>query len=331
MTFIPQLIEVGVLVAVSYRINNYKEISLMNNSKVTMGHILAAITIVVWGTTFISTKVLLNSFSPIEILFLRFVIGYIALFIIKPGFLKFKSWKEEAYFAGAGLCGVTLYFLLENIALTYTFASNVGIIISIAPIFTALLAHVFLDGEKLRMRFFIGFAAAIIGIALVAFNGNYLLKLNPLGDILATLAALVWAFYSILMKKITSFNYNTIHYTRRTFFYGIIFIIPTLFFFDFNLGLKDFTYIPNILNIVYLGLGASAACFVIWNFVIGILGAVKTSVYIYMSPVITIVASAIILNENITWIAIIGSLLTLIGLYISEKKIYIKKFFKKCA
>ncbi|WP_048570104.1 DMT family transporter [Clostridium cylindrosporum] len=303
----------------------------MNNSKVTMGHILAAITIVVWGTTFISTKVLLNSFSPIEILFLRFVIGYIALFIIKPGFLKFKSWKEEAYFAGAGLCGVTLYFLLENIALTYTFASNVGIIISIAPIFTALLAHVFLDGEKLRMRFFIGFAAAIIGIALVAFNGNYLLKLNPLGDILATLAALVWAFYSILMKKITSFNYNTIHYTRRTFFYGIIFIIPTLFFFDFNLGLKDFTYIPNILNIVYLGLGASAACFVIWNFVIGILGAVKTSVYIYMSPVITIVASAIILNENITWIAIIGSLLTLIGLYISEKKIYIKKFFKKCA
>lgn len=59
-----------------------------------------------------------------------------------------KERKQELYFAAAGLCGVTLYYLLENIALTYTFVSNVGVIISIAPFFTAILAHVFLKGER---------------------------------------------------------------------------------------------------------------------------------------------------------------------------------------
>ncbi|MDD4599539.1 MAG: DMT family transporter, partial [Negativicutes bacterium] len=86
----------------------------------------------------------------------------------------------------------------ENIALTYTFASNVGGIISIAPFFTAIFAHLFLDGEKLRWQFFIGFAVAIIGIFLISFNGSSHLKLNPTGDILAVLAAMVWAAYSVL-------------------------------------------------------------------------------------------------------------------------------------
>lgn len=297
----------------------------MDNSKVTTAHILAMVTTIIWGTTFISTKVLLRDFTPIEILFLRFLLGYIALWIIKPSFLKFKNWKEEVTFALAGLCGVTLYFLLENIALTYTLASNVGIIISIAPIFTAICAHFFLYGEKLHKRFFVGFVIAIIGIGFVSLNGSYVLKLNPIGDILAILAALVWAFYSILMKKISILGYNTIKCTRRVFFYGLIFMLFALPFFEYNLTINKFTSITNILNIVYLGVGASAACFVTWNWVIGVLGAIKSSVYIYMVPVITIIFSAIILKEDITPIAILGSAFALIGLYISEKRSNIKK------
>ncbi|NLI94075.1 MAG: DMT family transporter [Peptococcaceae bacterium] len=139
----------------------------------------AFFTILIWGTTYVSTKVLLESFSPIEILFTRFIMGYIALLIIYPHKLKTKSLHEELLFMGAGLCGITLYFLLENIALTYTLASNAGIIISIAPLFTAVFAHFFLHGEKLRPQFFLGFIIAITGIILIEFNGSFILNLIP--------------------------------------------------------------------------------------------------------------------------------------------------------
>lgn len=295
----------------------------MKNYRVPAAHLLALLTVTIWGTTFIATKLLLEDFTPIEILFFRFVMGYAALFIISPGFMKPKNWKEESAFALAGLSGVTLYFLLENIALTFSLTSNVGIIVSIAPIFTALLAHVFLDGEKLKIRFVLGFIAAIIGITLVALNGNFLLKLNPLGDLLAVLAAVAWAFYSILIKKISGFEYSTVRSTRKIFLYGLIFMIPALFIFDFKLELSRFAAPMHLFNIVYLGLGASAACFVTWNWSLGVLGAVKTSVYIYLVPVITIVFAAFILHEKITWMAILGAILTLAGLYLSQEN---KKF-----
>ena len=105
----------------------------MDRKKEITGHVFALISIFIWGTTFISTKILLEAFSPIEILFLRFTIGFAVLLAVYPHRLKVKERKQELYFAAAGLCGITLYYLLENIALTYTFASNVGVIISIAP------------------------------------------------------------------------------------------------------------------------------------------------------------------------------------------------------
>jgi drug/metabolite transporter (DMT)-like permease len=297
----------------------YKKGKLMNNSKAVYAHFAALFTITIWGTTYISTKILLKDFSPVEIMLFRFIIGLIALFIVYPHFFKPKPLKQELLFASAGLCGVTLYFLLQNIALDYTFASNVGIIVSIAPMLTVLLAWKF-EKEHLKISFFVGFAAAMAGIVLVVLNGDLVLKLNPLGDILAALAALVWAIYSIIMKKISSYKYNTIQITRRVFIYGLAFIIPVLFIFNANLDLSRFAHIQNLFNIFYLGLGASALCFVSWNWSIKILGAVKTNLYIYLNPVISIVTAAIILHEGITPMAVAGTALTLAGLYISQRK-----------
>ena len=153
------------------------------------GHLAALLTVIIWGTTFISTKVLLADFQPIEILFFRFLMGLLALVIIYPRRLKQTGFRREIVFIAAGLCGVCLYYLLENIALTYTMASNVGVIISVAPFFTAILSHLFLKREeKLRANFFIGFFAAMFGIGLISFNGASL-QLNPIGDLLALLAA----------------------------------------------------------------------------------------------------------------------------------------------
>lgn len=284
------------------------------------GHIAAFITILIWGTTFISTKVLLRSVAPVEILFIRFMIGYFALWCVCPRRLTIKNKKQELYFAAAGLCGVTLYYLLENIALTYTLASNVGVIISMAPFFTVIFSGLLLHDKRPSVRFFVGFLIALAGIFLISSGGEAALKINPLGDILAMAAAVVWALYSTITRKISSFGYQTIQTTRRTFFYGLIFMIPVLFLMDFHIEAAHFMNMTNVLNLIFLGFGASALCFVTWNSAVKILGSVKTSVYIYMVPVITAVTSALILHEKMTLIMIAGIALTLIGLFLSENR-----------
>lgn len=295
------------------------------NNKNTLGHISAILTVLIWGTTFISTKVLLTHFTPIEILFFRFSLGFIALLLIYPHKLILTDKKQEKFFMLAGLCGVTLYFLFENIALTYSFASNIGVIVSISPFITGILTHFFLKQEKLKLSFFLGFFVSITGVALISFNGSTVLKLNPIGDILAVLAAATWSIYSIVTKKISDYQYNTIQVTRRIFFYGLIFMLPALFFFDFHIGIDRFKEPLLLFNILFLGFGASAVCFVTWNLSLKLLGVLKTSVYIYAVPVITVAFSAFILKEKITSIAMVGTFLTLAGLFISENRINIKK------
>ena len=289
-------------------------------NKASRGHLAALLTILIWGTTFISTKVLLVDFQPVEILFFRFVLGLLALLIVCPRRLTGTPLRQEIVFVAVGLCGVCLYYLMENIALTYTMASNVGVIISAAPFFTAILSHLLLKKEeKLGAAFFVGFLIAMAGIALISFNGSAL-QLNPTGDLLALLAAFLWACYSILTRRISGYGYNTILTTRRIFFYGILFMVPALFLFDFRLELDRFANPVYLLNILFLGLGASALCFVTWNFAVRLLGAVKTSVYIYLVPVITVAASVVILREPFTWMTGAGTVLTLAGLLLSEGK-----------
>ena len=133
----------------------------MEDKKYIQGHLFAMATIFLWGTTFISTKILLREFQPIEILFFRFLLGFLVLIVIYPKRLKTRGWKEEKYFIAAGLCGITLYYLFENIALTYTMASNVGVIISVSPFFTALLARIVTGEKALGKRFFLGFSCHV--------------------------------------------------------------------------------------------------------------------------------------------------------------------------
>ena len=163
------------------------------------GHAAALLTIFLWGTTFISTKVLLTGLRPVEVLFLRFALGFVALCLLYPRRLRLAGRRQELWFAAAGLCGVTLYFLLENIAL----ASNVGVLVSVSPMLTALLSHFLLRRERLRPLFFAGLAVALAGVAMVSYNGAAVLELNPGGDLLALLAAAAWSAYSLLTRKLS--------------------------------------------------------------------------------------------------------------------------------
>lgn len=282
------------------------------------GHAAALLTVLIWGTTFTSTKILLAVWTPLEILMLRFAIGLVCLTLIRPRWLAWCGWKREALMACAGVSGVTLYFLLENVALTYSQASNVGVIVSVTPFLTALLAHACLKGERLTRRFAIGFLLSIGGIGMMMWNGLCVLHLHPLGDTLALLAACAWAIYSVLMKMAARPGGSVIQTTQRVFVYGLLAMIPCGFLFEADLSLVARGTWASWCHILYLGALASALCFAMWNRVVKQLGATQASVYIYLVPVIAVVSSALALHERLTPIALVGTALTLVGVAVSE-------------
>jgi len=288
----------------------------MKDKKILL-NLLALITVVIWATTFISSKILLNTFTPLEVMFYRFVIAYFLLLIIHPKFHKIDSLKEEAMFLLSGITGGSLYFLAENSAVKISQVSNVGLIVATAPIITALLAHFFTKGEKLNKNLFIGFLIAISGVFLVMFNGNFMLKLNPAGDILALCAALSWSIYSITTKKFGS-KYNYLYLTRKIFFYALLTMIPFLFTSEFNFDISKLLTFKIMSNLLFLGIVASSLCYVVWNYTVDKLGVVKTNNYIYLIPAITLILSVVVLHEKITLFSSLGALLIFLGVYVSE-------------
>lgn len=262
------------------------------------GHALALVTVVVWAVTFVSTKVLLVHLAPIEILFFRFVIGFVALALLRPRILHVRGFKEERWFMLAGATGVTVYYLLENIALTFTTASIVGVVVAAAPLFTGVASAVVLK-ERLRAPFFVGFAVAMAGVCLVSFAGGAsgglvaeggLGQAGLIGVALALAAAGTWAVYSIVTKKLSTFGYDSILVMRRTFAWGLAFMLPALPLLGFSPDWGSLAAPEMWGNLVFLGLGASALCFVTWNMAVKELGPVKTSLYIYLVPALTVLA-----------------------------------------
>ena len=283
-----------------------------------LGHIAAITAVVIWGTTFISSKILLRTLQPTELLILRFVIGFLTLTLIRRRFFKFYPFREELLYALAGLTGITLYYLLEGVALTYTMATNVGVIISTVPFFTAVLLRLLCpEEEKLQVTFFLGFIIAMAGICLISYNGAAL-SFNPLGDLLTLLAALVWAFYSYFLKRINRMGRSTAETTHKLFFWGLLFMLPAGAALGFAPDMAALMTPVNIGNLLFLGIGACAICFLIWNFAEKAVGAVRISVYIYLDPIVTLIASWIILKEPVTGLMLIGTGLTLAGLLVSE-------------
>lgn len=278
------------------------------------GYAAASVTAAIWGLTFVSTKILLQTFTPVEILFSRFLIGMIALFIVSPKRLRSKGWKEEKYFILAGLSGIFLYYFLENASMLWTSASNAGVIVSTAPFFTALLSR-----EKKDIRFFLGFAIAIAGIMLMSLSSISVNTEGLIGDALALLAAMVWAVYAVVTKRISTFDYPETLTARRSFLYGLVFMLcPLMFWNGMGNGREAFSA-QNILNLLFLGVAASALCFVLWSVAVRRLGAMKTSIFIYLVPVITVMASVLFLGEKLTLLTAAGAFMTLAGLFVSSR------------
>lgn len=283
-------------------------------------HLMTLFTVIVWGTTYVSTKVLIeHGLSPAEIMMLRFILAYVCIWFLSPKKLFCRSWRDEGIMMLLGLTGGSLYFIVENTALGITLASNVSLILCTAPLLSALLLRMIDKKEKLRSNLVYGAVLAMLGVAFVVFNGHFILKLNPLGDFLALMASLMWAFYSLLLKKVDS-RYPTVLITRKVFFYGMLTILPYFIFRPMTMTLQMLAEPVIWMNLLFLALVASLVCFILWNVAVKNIGPITATNYLYIQPVVTLITAAIAIHETITFLAIIGCVLIIGGVYVAQKR-----------
>ena len=291
----------------------------MFKNKVLLFHLITAAVVTIWGITFVSTKVLLqHGLGPMDIMFYRFVIAYCCILAISHKRLWANNWKDEFMLMLSGLTGGTLYFIAENNALRISQASNVALLVCTTPIFTALLANLIFK-EPLRKNMMIGSFIALIGVGLVVFSGSVILQINPLGDFLSILAALMWAIYCLILKPLGN-RYSTTFITRKVFIYSILSVMIYFLFDPLMMDVETLTNPIVLLNLFFLGIVASMLCFIAWNAAVKVLGPSRTANYIYVQPMSTLILSSIILSEIITLTSLIGAVCIIGGVYLAEKE-----------
>lgn len=284
--------------------------------------IIAILVVAVWAETFVSSKVLLNAgLMPADIFFYRFIIAYACMWGMSHRQLCAKSIAHELLFVALGIMGGSLYFLCENMALIYSTATNVAILVGTTPLVTSLLMVCIYKDEHLNRKQVAGSLIAFVGMVLVVLNGQLVLHLNPKGDILAICASLTWGLYSIIIKRLSP-HYDTRLITRKVFGYGLLTILP---YFVFVEPLQiDRSILSNPVvwgNLLYLALVASMLCFVLWNWALKRLGTVRATNIIYIQSFFTMIASAVVLSERITIMAIAGTVVLILGMIWATKKV----------
>lgn len=290
-------------------------------------HLLAIITITFWGTSFVSTKVLLNhGFSAVQIFSLRFAITYLILLAASHKQFRSKNWKHELILFISGITGCTLYFWTENTALSFSPSSNVALIICANPLLILILGGIIYKSERLGKRQILGCLVTFVGMVLVVLNGKFVLKLSPVGDLLACSAGVMWAIYSLVVKQLNG-KYNSLFITRKMFFYGTLMSIPALFIEArgdvskvLDIPWQNFMEPVVAFNFLCLTVCCSLFGYLIWNNVLKQLGTVLASNYGYVAPLITMITAAIALGERITPIAIAGAAAIIVGMLLAEFK-----------
>jgi drug/metabolite transporter (DMT)-like permease len=279
------------------------------------GHIFAITTITIWGSTFIVSKILLEQMSPLQILFYRFLMAVVFLSLFYPRFKKPESLKEELLFMTTGGC-LALYYFFENSALKHTYSSNVSLILATIPLITALISALLYKTPFFNRKNLIGFAVAYFGVLVIIQNGSKIVGVEPIGDLFALLAAIMFAIYSLVLQKIQK-GYHIIELTRKVFFYGLLILGAVILVSGETLTIREINS-KIVISMLFLGLVASTLAFLMWNSAIEFIGSVKTNQYIYLVPVITTSLSSVVIGEKITIMTVLGAALIILGLYSSQ-------------
>ena len=316
----------------------------------------AAVAILVWGVTFANTRVLLEDFSALEINILRFGLAWLVLWggavVDKCG----RRWNAAPTMCAAlgggrpgtavsplvfllmGLTGVAAYQFLENCAIYYTNACNVAILVSFGPIVTAVMARLWTKDRSLSLRLVLGSFVAVLGAAFVAFNGVYEFDFHPLGDLMILAAVFCWGVYSLLVDHVNRLGIDPLVAVRKSFGWSLLMMLPLAAWGATDSGYvaldgscsvtlalaanaERFASLANWTNLAFLGVMASAASFVLWNKACERLGVVKTSVGLYLTPIVGVAFAVAFLGERVTAMTALGGVLILGGVAVAIMKV----------
>lgn len=290
----------------------------MKGKRAFAGHLMALLTVLVWGATYVASDYLLESYSALQILLLRFLLAYLVLWILKPRMLRITSLNSELGMLALALSGVLAYYFLEARAIVYGGPTNTSILVSTVPMWTLLLLCL-TTKQTMHLRHLLGFLVAIAGVVLVVYNGAAItFTMNTAALACALGACSCWGIYSLLINGFQ--KTDSILLTRRMLFYTLIFMVPLTLFLDGVPSLKPIWNIPGALSLVLLGVFGSGVCYVWWKASIDRIGVVVTTNYIYLNPFVTMAVAVLMGREPLSLLGVVGAVLILGGILLSNKR-----------
>lgn len=279
--------------------------------------------VVVWGASFIATKVALGDISPITIVWLRFTMGVVilgfAVAIRRQFALPNKT--EWGYFALLGFLGITLHQWLQSNGLITSEASTTAWIVATTPVFMALLGWLVLK-EGLGWVKVFGILLAFMGVLIVVSDGDItsisIGKFGAPGDVLILISALNWAVFSTLSRRGLKS-----HPASLMMFYvmSLGWIFTSLLFIPSE-GLSE---IPRLtlngwIGILFLGIFCSGLAYIAWYDALQALSAAQTGVFLYIEPLVAVVVAALVLAEPVTWASLLGGAVILMGVWLVNRE-----------
>lgn len=275
--------------------------------------------VILWASSFIALKFAFQHFDPMVVIFGRMIIASICFMLV------FKSLRQINYHAGdwklllfMGVCEPGFYFIFEAMALTYTDASQAGMICALLPLMVAVAAR-FTLGERISRKTLSGFGLAIVGAVLLSAAAEPTdTASNPmLGNFLEFMAMVCAVGYIVTLKSLTP-RYNPWFLTMVQAFIGSLFYFPLLFLPSTELP-TEFP-MAGVLAIVYLGIFVTIAAYGLYNYGTSIIPASQASAFINLIPVITLFFGFIMLGERLNMIQYAASGIVLAGVYLSQDK-----------
>jgi drug/metabolite transporter (DMT)-like permease len=284
----------------------------------------ALFAVVVWGASFVATKVSLRYIRPDVVVWLRFALGVVILGItvLARGKFALPEKKDWLYFALLGFLGITFHQWLQSTGLVTTQANTTAWIVSTIPVFMAMLGWLALK-ERLRWQQWVGIFLSAFGVLLVVTRGNLAQlasgQFGTLGDFLILLSAPNWAFFSILSRRGLK-KYPAVLMMFYVMAFGWMF--SSIWFFAKG-GLNQIGHIPwdGWAGIAFLGIFCSGLAYVFWYDALQALRVAETGAFLYIEPVVTVIVAAIILGEPLYLASLLGGVLILAGVWLVNQKV----------
>ena len=285
----------------------------------TIAHLLLAACAVIWGTTFVATKVLTARFDAVEIVGLRFAIGLPLLYALvrwRGIPLAFEPRDRGRLAAGAAI--LLYHFLVQAHALRTATATHTAWIITVSPLVIAALSFALL-GERFDRWATGGILCATIGVVLLISEGRptALVRPSSVGDWLALSTTASWALYTIVTRDLSR-RVSPLAVTLVVF---VPLLVAGLVRLALHTDLRALASLPApvVASILFLGtLGTLAQWF--WQIGVARIGAARAGVYLYLEPASTTLLGVSLLGERYGAWAIAGSALILTGVIIAQRR-----------